>query len=70
MRGRIADGYDGPLTPANLLRYVLADPAVSVAIPGARHPSRIHENVETASAAGPLSAAERLALEREAASLY
>ncbi|MDP6605983.1 MAG: aldo/keto reductase [Dehalococcoidia bacterium] len=70
MRGRIAGGYDGPLTPTNLLRYVLSNPAVSVAIPGARHPSRIHDNVETASTASPLSAAERLALEREATSLY
>ena len=38
MRGRMADGDEGPLTPANLLRYVLSNPGVSVAIPGARYP--------------------------------
>jgi predicted aldo/keto reductase-like oxidoreductase len=70
MRTAIADGYDGPLTPRNLLRYVLANPGVSVAIPGARHPSRILENVETASEAPPMGEAERAELEAEAARLY
>lgn len=70
MRGRIADGYEGPLTPANLLRYVLSVPGVSVAIPGARFPSRIEENVATASAFEPLDASERRALEDEARQLY
>ncbi len=70
MRGRIAEGYAGPLTPANLLRYVLSNPGVSVPIPGARYPSRIHENVETASAYQPMDAAERRALEDEAQRLY
>jgi aryl-alcohol dehydrogenase-like predicted oxidoreductase len=70
IRGRIADGYDGPLTPANLLRYVLSNRGVSVAIPGARYPSRIHENVATAFEYEPMDAAERRALEAEAAQLY
>ncbi len=70
MRGRIADGYTGLLTPANLLRYVLSCPGVSVAIPGASHPSRIIENVATATSSAPMSAAERSALEAEAAELY
>ena len=70
MRGRIARGYDGPLTPANLLRYVWSNPDVSVAIPGARHPSRIHDNVATAHDWRPMDEAERRALEAEAARLY
>ena len=70
MRGRIDRGYSGALRPANLLRYVLSNPGVSVAIPGARYPSRIHENVETASAYGPMDAASRRVLEEEAADLY
>ncbi len=70
MRGRIAGGYDGPLTPANLLRYVWSNPGVSVAIPGARYPSRIHENVATAADWSPMDETERHALEAEAARLY
>ena len=70
MRGRIAEGYMGPLTPANLLRYVLSNPAVSVAIPGASYPSRIRENVATASAYEPMDAADLRALEEEAARFY
>ncbi len=70
MRGRIAKGYDGPLTPANLLRYVWSNPGVSVAIPGARYPSRVHENVATASDWLPMDEDECLALEAEAARLY
>jgi aryl-alcohol dehydrogenase-like predicted oxidoreductase len=70
MRGNIAAGYDGILTPANLLRYVLSNPGVSVAIPGASYPSRIHENVATVSDYEPMDAAERRALEEAAAALY
>ena len=70
MRGLIADGYAGPLTPAALLRYVLSHPGVSVAIPGARHPSRVRENVATAHAAKPMGAAERREVEQEAEQLY
>lgn len=70
MRGRIAAGYAGPLTPANLLRYVLSNPAVSVAIPGARFPGRVRENVATASNFVAMSAAERAELEAEARRFY
>ncbi len=70
MRTRLADGTAGILTPANLLRYVLSHPAVSVAIPGARHPSRIHDNVATATTYEPMDADERRALEAAAAELY
>ena len=70
MRGRLAEGYDGLLTPANLLRYVWSNAGVSVAIPGARHPSRVEENVATASDWRPMGDAERRALEGEAARLY
>lgn len=70
MRGRIAAGYDGILTPANLLRYVLSHPGVATAIPGARYPSRMVENVATASAPAPLTAEECRELEAAAASLY
>ena len=70
MRGHLAAGYDGMLTPANLLRYVLAQPGVSVAIPGASYPSRIAENVATVTGYEPMSASEQRALEEEAARLY
>jgi predicted aldo/keto reductase-like oxidoreductase len=70
MRGKLAAGYDGPLTPANLLRYVLSNPGISVAIPGARYPDRVYQNAQTAGDYTPMSAAERSELEREAAQLY
>jgi predicted aldo/keto reductase-like oxidoreductase len=70
MRGRIAEGSAGILTPANLFRYVLSNPGVSVAIPGARYPDRVHDNAATASGYTPMDAAERRALEAAAAQLY
>lgn len=70
MRGQIEDGSAGILTPANLLRYVLSNPGVSVAIPGARHPSRIHANITTVTTAPPMAEDERRALEEAAARLY
>jgi aryl-alcohol dehydrogenase-like predicted oxidoreductase len=70
LRGRVADGSAGDLTPANLLRYVLSNPAVSTAIPGARYPSRIHDNVAVASAYEPMDKAEQQRLEEAAAALY
>lgn len=66
MRGRIARGEAGSVTPANLLRYVLSYPGVSVAIPGARHPSRVQENVETPARFTPMPPEERRALEAAA----
>ena len=70
MRGKLASGYDGPLTPANLLRYVFSNPGVSVAIPGARYPDRVIENARTASDYKSMTSAERSELEHEAAQLY
>ena len=70
IRTAIAEGYDGPLTPANLLRYVLSNANVHTAIPGARHPSRIESNVHTASHYEPMPLGDRHALEVEAARLY
>jgi predicted aldo/keto reductase-like oxidoreductase len=70
MRGRAARAEAGILTPANLLRYVWSHPGVSVAIPGARYPDRVHENAATARAFEPMDAAERRELEGAAARLY
>ncbi len=70
MRRRLAEGYDGLLRPANLLRYVLSNPGVSVAIPGMSYPTRVRENVETASNYEPMDESTMRALEREAAELY
>jgi aryl-alcohol dehydrogenase-like predicted oxidoreductase len=70
MRGRIERGEAGILTPANLLRYVWSNPGVSVAIPGARFPSRIAANAAAAKHYTPMSPAERARLEAAAADLY
>lgn len=70
MRGRMAEGYDGPLTPANLLRYVWSNPGVSMAIPGARHPSRVRENVATALSYEPMSDEEKREIEAAARDFY
>ena len=70
MRGQLDEGTAGMLTPENLLRYVLANPGVSVAIPGARYPSRIHANIATATSGVPMGEGERRALEEVAARLY
>jgi aryl-alcohol dehydrogenase-like predicted oxidoreductase len=70
IRGLVARGEAGPLTPANLLRYVWSHAGVSVAIPGARFASRVHENVAAAFAYEPMSTAERRELEAAAARLY
>lgn len=70
MRTRLGEGRTGILTPANLLRYVLSNPGVSVAIPGARYASRIHANVEVASSYTPMDASEQREIERAAAALY
>ncbi len=58
------------LTPSMLLRYVLSDPRVTVAIPGARYPDRIVSNVDTALTYAPLTDAERRRCEVEAAALF
>ncbi len=70
MRGRLDEGIAGILTPENLLRYVLTNPGVSVAIPGARYPARIHANIATATSGVPMDEGERRTLEEVAARLY
>ena len=70
MRGNIERGEAGILTPANLLRYVLSNPGVSVAIPGARYPDRVIENVQTASDYEPMTEREKRELEVAARELY
>ena len=70
LRRLVSEGNASILTPANLLRYVLSNPGVSVAIPGARYPSRVQENVATVSDYEPMTEADRRALEQEAARLY
>lgn len=70
MRRSIEHGTAGILTPANLLRYVLSNPAVSVAIPGARFPGRVIENAATARSGEPMDDRERRELEAAAAAFY
>jgi aryl-alcohol dehydrogenase-like predicted oxidoreductase len=70
MRTRLERGDAGVLTPQNLLRYVLSNSAVSVAIPGARFPDRVRDNVATALTAEPMAGDEMGALESAAAALY
>ncbi len=60
LRTRIkSQGQGVSLTPAMLLRYVLSNPDISVAIPGARYASRIRENVELASTYEPFDESEK-----------
>ena len=70
IRSRIASGYQGALTPENLLQYVLSNPGVSVAIPGARYPSRVSANVAAAAQGRRLSESEQRRCEEEAGLLY
>jgi aryl-alcohol dehydrogenase-like predicted oxidoreductase len=70
MRTRIEAGTAGVLTPANLLRYVLANPAVSVVIPGARYPDRVRANVATVAEMEPMGEGERAEIEAAADELY
>ena len=58
------------LTPAMLLRYVLSNPDISVAIPGARFPSRVRENVELALAYQPLDESQKGECEAAARQLF
>jgi aryl-alcohol dehydrogenase-like predicted oxidoreductase len=70
VRTRMSSGYSGNLQPSRLLPYVLSHPHLSVAIPGARYPSRVEENVKTASEYQPLDEAQMRACETEAGQLY
>lgn len=58
------------LTPATLLRYVLSNPLISVAIPGVRFPSRVKENVALALSYQPLDESQKRECEKEASLLY
>lgn len=58
------------LTPTMLLRYVLSNPDVSVAIPGVRYPDRVRENVALALGYEPLDESEKRECERLAELLY
>ena len=69
MRSQMKRG-DSSLTAAMLLRYVLSNPNVSVAIPGSRFPDRVRRNVEVASTYRPLSASARTLCEERARVLY
>jgi aryl-alcohol dehydrogenase-like predicted oxidoreductase len=65
-----AAGQDVYLTPSMLLRYVLSNPDVSVAIPGVRYPDRVRENVALALDYEPMDEPEKRECERQAALLY
>jgi len=70
LRTRMAAAHEASLTPARLLTYVLSNPDISVAIAGVRYPSRVRENVETASTYTPFDEAARREVEREAGLLF
>ena len=50
-------------TTRMLLRYVLSNPDIAVAIPGARYPSRVRQNVDLALEYEPLDETEKRACE-------
>lgn len=60
----------GALSPAALLRYVLSNPDVSVAIPGVRYPDRVRANVELAMTYQLLDEAQSRDLEAAARLLH
>lgn len=69
IRARVSGG-DTSLTPGMLLRYVLSNPDISVAIPGTRFSSRVSENVELAVSYQPLNESEKRECEEKANLLY
>lgn len=69
IRTRMSAG-NRSLTPGLLLRYVLSNPNISVAIPGVRFPSRMRENVKLASSLEPLNESEKRQCEDDAQLLY
>jgi len=52
--------FEKTLSAAVLLRYALANPSLSVCIPGVRHSKEVRENVGVATSSTPLSAADRM----------
>ena len=69
IRTRVSQGNTS-LTPAMLLRYVLSNPDISVAIPGARFPSRIRDNVDLALSYQPMDDSQKEGCEKEAGLLF
>lgn len=61
-----SSGQVTDLQPAMLLRYVLSHPGISVAIPGARFPSRVVENVRLASSYEPFDEPQKRDCEEKA----
>ena len=61
---------ENELTPELLLRYVLSNPGVSVAIPGARYQDRVRRNVALCLDYEPLTEAEKRRCEQAAQALY
>ena len=47
--------FEKTLTAKELLRYALANPHLSVCIPGVRRPAEVRENVNTAASCAPLT---------------
>jgi len=71
IRGRMKSaGQSAALTPAMLLNYVLSNPGISVAIPGARYPDRIKYNVELVLTYKPFDESQKRECESEAALLF
>ena len=69
IRTRISEGNTS-LMPAMLLNYVLSNEDISVAIPGARYPSRVRENVDLALSYQPLDEYQKQHSEDKARALY
>ncbi|MCL0044494.1 aldo/keto reductase [Dehalococcoidia bacterium] len=69
IRNRVSQG-DTSLTPGMLLQYVLTNHDISVAIPGARFPSRISENVNLALTYQPMEASWKTWCENQAHLLF
>ena len=66
---RKSQDYQG-VTPGMLLKYVLSNQDISVAIPGVRYPSRISENISVASSYSSLNELEKAKIEFLASELF
>jgi len=62
-------GYETPLNPKMLLRYVLSNPSISAAMPGVRFPWEVEENVALARSYEPMTADEISRCDEEADAL-
>jgi len=70
IRARQASGQGSPVSAADLLRYVLSNAGVSVAIPGARYPDRVRDNAALAQTYRPFTESEKQACETAAQHLF